>query len=170
MSKTTIYAIFMGLFISFHSTVSFADKQEATTSSTIVAPQEYLEILDENGESTIYKIVPPAQANVQQAAATCVRYNNTAIGGPLAAGTAVVAYGPYTTNCAGNQWATLTPTSSASLTLSLQKYSGGLWATVASNSSNVMYNGTAGTYRWVVYNSPYSSQPGYWSLSYSFLL
>lgn len=168
MSKTTIYAIFMGLFISFLSTLSFADEQEATTSSTIVAPQEYLEILDENGESTIYKIVPSAQANVQQAAATCVRYTNTVTGGPLAPGAAAVAYGPYTTNCAGYQWATLTPMSSASLTLSLQKYSGGSWSTVATEP--VMYNGTAGTYRRVVANSPYSSQPGYWSLKYSFLL
>lgn len=169
MSKTMIYAILMGLFISFHSTVSFADKQEATTSSTIVAPQEYLEILDENGESTIYKIVPSAQANVQQTA-TCVRYNNTAIGGPLPIGTSTVAYGPFTTNCAGNMWATLTPTSSASLTLSLQKYSGGSWSLVASNATNIIYNGTAGTYRWLVTNSSFSSQPGYWSLSYSFLL
>ncbi len=91
----------------------------------------------------------------------CMYFSTTVYGGPTDVDTAVVAYEPYTSNCAGVHTGSLRNLSSARLQLILQQFVGGSWVTV-SNSVYTSYSGTAGTYRWIVWNT--GNGTGYWSL------
>lgn len=165
MFRKNLIFMMICLSLSFFSGLSQANNLTAQNNG----PQEYFETEDDNGQPLILKISPAATATVTPAI-TCIKFSGFLTGGPTAINTAVVAQGPFTTKCSGFLTGTLTNTSSAFLSLYLQKLVSGVWTNVAGYSSgtSINYSGLPGTYRYVVSNT--GGGVGYWQLNYSFPL
>lgn len=104
---------------------------------------------------------PQAVPDARVSELACIYSSTTLYGGPTEVGWGTIAYGPYTANCAGVHRGYLKNLSSAWLDLELQKLVNGTWVYVSSGGYT-SYSGTAGTYRWIVWND--GNGTGYWSL------
>lgn len=95
-------------------------------------------------------------------AAPCSTYFSSYLYGSTPGNSQTVVHGPFTINCEGSFSGSIQRLSSASMYIELEKLVGGSWVKVT--TGYVSYNGTAGTYRFVVRNI--SANSGDWKVDY----